>query len=99
VLLEKRTSSIPDLARDDVVAMFQKICSEDCSEAERDFALAQLEYNLDDPKISDLIYWPGEYFGDGDNAREMTAEEMAEAVLARKRERDAQLRSTDKPAK
>lgn len=89
VLLSQGTSTIPDLTRADLIAVFEKISSGQCSGAELDFALAQLQHNLGDPQISDLIFWPGEYFGDGDNTRELTPEEMAEAALARKRERDA----------
>lgn len=90
VLLSQRTSVIPDVTRADLIAVFGRICSGQCCGAELDFALAQLEHNLGDPQISDLIFWPGEYFGDGDNARQLTPEEMAEAALARKRERGAE---------
>jgi hypothetical protein len=92
LLMSQRTSTIPDLTRADLIAVFDKIRSRysgQCSPAELDFVLAQLEHNLGDPQISDLIFWPGEYFGDGDNTREMTPEEMAEAALARKHERDS----------
>ncbi len=90
LFLSQRATPIADLTAADLSAVFAKICSAQCSEAERNFALAQLEYNLGDPQISDLIYWPGEYFGDGNNMRDLTPEEMAEAALARKRERDAE---------
>ncbi len=33
------------------------------------------------PRISDLIYWPGEYFGD--NSREFTPEEIIDIALSR----------------
>lgn len=85
ILLEQRASAIDDLTREDLVASFTHILSPECSEAERDFLFAQLKYNLRDPEIMDLVYWPGEYFGDGNNARALTPEAMADAALQRRR--------------
>ena len=93
LLLAQRRSSVPELTRDDLIALFERICSRQYADSELSFLLAQLEHNLGDPLISDLIFWPGEYFGDGNNSREMTAEEMADAALARKRQRESEKRN------
>jgi hypothetical protein len=45
------------------------------------FWLRLLEVNLGDPRISDLIFWPGEYFGDGDIMREMTSKDILDTIL------------------
>jgi len=34
--------------------------------------------------LTDLIYWPGVYFGDGDNSREMTPKEILDTALRAK---------------
>ncbi|MCY1461663.1 hypothetical protein D9M71_793420 [compost metagenome] len=46
-----------------------------------DFWLEMLALNIADARISDLFFWPGEYFGDGDNARELTPEQIIETAL------------------
>jgi hypothetical protein len=79
---------ISNLSRDDIVAAFERILDADCQDHQRWFLIDTLALNLGDSQISDLIYWPGEYFGDGDNSREMTAMEMADAALARQVERN-----------
>ena len=79
--------TIPNLSRDDPASSFARILNPDCPDHEQWFLIDTLTQNLADSQISDLVYWPGEYFGDGDNAREMTATEMADAALARQAER------------
>lgn len=41
-----------------------------------------LELNTRDERVSDLFYWPGEYFGDGDDTRDLTAKEILQTALA-----------------
>jgi hypothetical protein len=82
LLATRSLPTIPDLSRDDVAAAFQRILDPHCPDHERCFLLNTLALNLSDPMISDLVYWPEEYFGDGNNARNMTATEMADASLA-----------------
>ncbi|MDM0036782.1 hypothetical protein QTI33_31925 [Variovorax sp. J22P271] len=41
-----------------------------------------LRLNTGDDRISDLIFWPGEYFGDGDNGRQMTPDEILDTALS-----------------
>lgn len=84
-LLRQRVSKIENLTMDDLIPVFPRLVSPLCSESELDFLLAQLEYNLCDPRISDLIFWPGEYLGDGDNSRVLTAEQMAQIAWERNR--------------
>jgi hypothetical protein len=37
--------------------------------------------SIPDPRIFDLIFHPGEYFGDGDNKRELAPEQVIEVAL------------------
>jgi hypothetical protein len=79
---------VTDLTRDDLIAAFARILARDRrSEEDRDYLCAVLQRSLDDPQITDLVDWPGEYFGDGDNSRSLSPEEMADAALAKRRER------------
>lgn len=43
--------------------------------------LACLKANTGDERISDLIFWPGQYFGDGGNRRELSAAEILATAL------------------
>jgi hypothetical protein len=45
------------------------------------FWLEMLALNIPDSRIIDLIYNSGEYFGDGDNKRELTPEQVIEIAL------------------
>lgn len=88
ILLTRLAPVVPDLTRDDLVAAFARILARnDRSEEDRDYLCATLQRSLDDPQIEELIDWPGEYFGDGDNSRSRTPEEMADAALAKRRAR------------
>jgi hypothetical protein len=88
LLLTRLAPVVSDLTRDDLIAAFARILArDDRSEEDRDYLCATLHRSLDDPRIEELIDWPGEYFGDGDNSRSLTPEEMADAALAKRRER------------
>lgn len=80
------TSQLPvieDLSRDDLIDAFRRILEPECPQHEQWFLIQTLSKNLDDPKISDLIYWPNEYFQKV-VLTELSPEQMAEAVLERK---------------
>lgn len=44
--------------------------------------MSLLEANLPCRNVSDLIFWPGHYFGDGDNSRDLTPKEILDIALA-----------------
>lgn len=69
-----------ELSPNDMLEIITRLCKAAGEEHERCFWVRLLETNLD-PRISDLIYWPGEYFGDGDNSRSMSPEEILDTAL------------------
>ncbi|MCH8147400.1 MAG: hypothetical protein IH987_05305 [Planctomycetes bacterium] len=69
-----------DLTNDEMLEIIERLCTAAGEEHEQFFWIKLLETNLD-PQISDLIYWPGEYFGDGDNSREMSPQHILETAL------------------
>lgn len=89
VLTDRTTEASPDLDREGLIAMFAKVLADPCDDTYLQYVFATIEKTFGDSQISDLVFWPGEYFGDGDNQRELTPELMADAVL----ERHAQRRS------
>jgi hypothetical protein len=62
--------------------LIRRISTADGKEHEIHFWLGLLEANLPDPRIADLLFWPGEYFGDGDNTRALSPEQVLTIALA-----------------
>jgi hypothetical protein len=81
VLLARRPLPT-DLSYDEMLELIRRICKVEGSEFQIGYWLSCLEANTRDGRISDLIYWPGEYFGDGDDSRELSPKEILDAALA-----------------
>jgi hypothetical protein len=86
VLAGPLTIRIPDITRAELMELTRRVMEADGAEHEIAFWLDMLALNLGDPRVSDLIYWPGEYFGDGNNARELTPEQVVDTALSRARD-------------
>lgn len=77
------SAEIPDdLSDSEMLDLIQHLLQPKRGELRSSFWLACLKQNTGDPRISDLIFWPGEYFGDGDNKRELSAEEILHTARA-----------------
>jgi hypothetical protein len=85
VLAGPYVKQLPDISRAELVELARRVMQDDGEEHETHFWLCMLEENLPDPRVSDLIYWPGEYFGDGDNSRVLTPEQVVDIAQARAR--------------
>ncbi|TWT98298.1 hypothetical protein [Stieleria varia] len=83
VLTDRVTEALPGLERDTLATMFAKVLADPCDNAYLQYVFTTIKKTFGDNQISDLVFWPGEYFGDGDNQRELTPELMADAVLER----------------
>jgi hypothetical protein len=89
VLTDRATDASPDLDRAGLVAMFAKVLADPCDDAHLQYVFTTIKKTYGDTQISDLVFWPGEYFGDGNNQRELTPELMADAVLERHAKRES----------
>lgn len=78
-----RPQRVADVTRAELVEMARRVMASEGKEHENDYWLDMLAVNIPDSRISDLIYWPGEYFGDGDNFRELTPELVVEIACSR----------------
>lgn len=77
IISEPAARKISDITRDELLELVGRVCNPAAwAEHEVFFWLRLLEANLPDPRLSALIFWPGEYFGDGDNSRELTPEQI-----------------------
>ena len=75
VLCEPFVTATPALTDDEALELIARLTSAGGEEWEQFFWMRVLEHHLD-PRISDLIHWPGEYFGDGDNSRELSPQDI-----------------------
>ncbi len=71
-----------DLSYDEMLELVRRISTVEGSEFQIGYWLSCLKANTHNGRISDLIYWPGEYFGDGDHSRELSPKEILDAALA-----------------
>jgi len=84
VLSQPFQKKIDDITREELLELIRRFSTPGYEEHELIFWLKLLEANVPDPRISDLIFWPGEYFGDGDNSRELSPEEILEIALGKR---------------
>ncbi len=60
ILLDPHVKRLPDVSRAELVELARRIMQAEGEEHEIDFWLGMLEVNNPDPRVSDLISWPGE---------------------------------------
>jgi hypothetical protein len=70
-----------DVTEQEMLEMVERIDKAKGDELQLEYWIACLRVNTGDAKISDLIFWPGSYFGDGDNARVMSPSEILVTAL------------------
>jgi hypothetical protein len=82
--LLRRRSAIPtDLSDAEMLELIERVCNGDGTDSQICHWLNCLEVNTGDERLSDLIFWPGIYFGDDDNGRELTPEEILRTARAK----------------
>ncbi len=88
VLTAKLTTADSTIGREELTKMFARITANPSDGAYLAFVFSTIEKTFGDTQVSDLVFWPGYYFGDGENSRELTPEQMADAVLERYNQKD-----------
>ena len=81
VLIDQATQAQPGLSREELTKMFARATADPCDDAYLQYVCTTIRKTFGDTQFWELVFWPGEYFGDGDNDRELTPELMADAVL------------------
>lgn len=87
VLTDQQSGACPDLDRAGLIVMFERILTNPSDDGYLQYVFSTIKKTFGDDQISDLVFWPGEYFGDGNDQRELTPELMADAVLIRYQQR------------
>lgn len=70
-----------DLSRQEMIELIDRVCHASGDELQVEFWLACLRANTGDEKIADMIFWPGTYFGDGNDARDLSPGEILSSAL------------------
>jgi hypothetical protein len=70
-----------DISQSELIEIARRLMNADSPEHATDLWLKMLVLNIADARVSDLFFWPSEYSGDGDNARELTPEQIIETAL------------------
>jgi Ca2+-binding EF-hand superfamily protein len=74
--------SIPKgLSDSELLELFDAICEVRGGEATLEYWIQCLAINTGDDRVSDLIFWPDQYFGVDHDGRELTSAEMLEVTL------------------
>jgi hypothetical protein len=75
-----------DISEQELLEMIERILTAKNSEFQIHYWIACLSANTGDVKFSDLLFWPGAYFGDGNDNRNMSPSDiLATALKAGKR--------------
>ncbi|HVE57512.1 MAG TPA: hypothetical protein VNB22_11835 [Pyrinomonadaceae bacterium] len=83
-VLTPRPRKVEDVSYEELLELMTRICNAVGSDYELDYWLQFLEVQLDNHKLSDLIYYPNEYFGDGTDRDEMTPKEILDTAIQHK---------------
>jgi hypothetical protein len=70
-----------DLSHEEMLELVEALCSANGNAAAQDYWIRCLEVNTGDDRISDLIFWPSEYFGESAENRSLSPSEMLNVAL------------------
>ena len=70
-----------DITEEEMLEMIERIFKPRGYELEIEYWIQCLRVNTGDEHVSDLIFWPGAYFRDGNNARQMSPSEILATAL------------------
>jgi hypothetical protein len=73
-----------DLSEPELLELLDAVCTARGDPVHIEYWVRCLEVNTGDERISDLIFWPDEYFGAGYDGRELAPVEMLEVALRKR---------------
>lgn len=83
-VLASRPQKLDNITYDEMLELMTRVCNADGTEYEIDYWLAFLEIQLGNHKLSDLIFYPNNYFGDDVDRDEMTPKEILDEAITNK---------------
>lgn len=87
LLVANAVDSETDLSRERLVTLVQSVLDDATDDKQLTFVSTLVEKSLGVLDFTDAIYWPDQFFGHGDVKREHTAEEIADELLRKSKNR------------
>jgi hypothetical protein len=81
VLVAPYAQRVMDVTKCELIELARRVMECDGTEHDIDFWLSMLEINIPNERISDLIFWPDEYFNDVNYSKTLTPEQVIEMAL------------------
>ena len=81
VLAAPYAQRVMDVTKCELIELARRVMECDGTEYDIDFWLSMLEINIPNERISDLIFWPDEYFNDVNYSKTLTPEQVIEMAL------------------
>jgi len=81
VLAKPYELRLTDVTKDELIELARRVMECGGSEHAVEFWLNMLEINIPNERISDLIYWPDEYFDEADYPQGLSPEQVIEIAL------------------
>lgn len=72
---------VADVTRGELIELARRVMESDGAEQDIDFWLNMLAINIPSERISDLIFWPDEYFNDVSYSQRLSPEQVIEIAL------------------
>ncbi|MFJ2288313.1 hypothetical protein ACIOUF_18455 [Pseudomonas iridis] len=72
---------VADVTKQELVELARRVMEGDGAEHEVEFWLSMLAINIPNERISDLIFWPDEYFDEADYPQQLSPEQVIEIAL------------------
>ncbi|MBD9606480.1 hypothetical protein [Pseudomonas sp. PDM08] len=81
VLAKPYERRVADVTKQELVELVRRVMEGDGADHEVEFWLSMLEINIPNERISDLIFWPDEYFDDVNYSQELSPEQVIEIAF------------------
>lgn len=82
VLSTPHQQRVVDITRSELIEIARRVLESDGPQHVIEFWLDMLAINIPDERISDLIFWPDDYFGRKTDRQTFTPEQLIDVALA-----------------
>jgi hypothetical protein len=81
VLAKPYERRLKKVTKQELIEMARRVMEGDGPDHAIEFWLSMLEINIPNNRVSDLIFWPGEYFNDVNYSEDLSPEQVIEIML------------------
>ncbi|NUT84251.1 hypothetical protein [Pseudomonas brassicacearum] len=81
ILAKPYERCLGDVTKQELIELARRVMESDGPDSSIEFWLGMLEINIPNDRVSNLIFWPGEYFNNVSYSEELTPEQVIEVAL------------------